>query len=159
MTIHTNISVVHLGDLPAWLAAFGTIFSFLVGFGVLRMQADDRRRAYAAKVAAWLTTEVSTDASGRRTAVLYIIVWNGADVPLYNVWLDYWVSNKRADCFGGHRVDVVPPKTTNSHTISFGEDELRREVVFDCVALEFTDAAGRYWKRDDVGRLRPIRKR
>jgi hypothetical protein len=157
--IPTGILAVYLGDLPAWLAAFGTIFSFLVGFGVLRMQADDRRTAYAAKVAAWLRTEVTADACGCPTAVLDIIVWNGADVPLYNVWLDYWVSNKREDCFGGHRVDVVPPQTTISHTIPFDEDEIRREVIFDCVALEFTDAAGRYWKRDDVGRLRPIRRR
>lgn len=143
----------------AWLdtasnvfAALGTVGAFVTGFVLLRREqareadrTEDERRAQAARVSAWVEMYRRTD--GVRELALH--VHNASDMPIYEVELP--LPAPAGEEPGSEFIGLVPPGQTIRRTAP--QEWTRSYVQPEPVEVEFTDSAGREWRRDEQGKL------
>lgn len=110
------------------------------------------RRAQAEQVSAWLALE-EKPLSDRRLAgpatrlVAYLMIRNGSEQPIYAVRC--WPLLKVAEPL---TLSVLPPG--HLHKEEAPPDMLSPvEVISSALVLDFTDAAGRRWRRTSQGRI------
>jgi hypothetical protein len=174
-------SAIALGDLPTWIQAVATVLALIAAsiaavaaWRVLeverrrddeRRQFEDERRAtdertQAERVAAWPSLVRSDPADPASPAEWSGTIRNASDLPVYQVGIEF-------EPIGGggltvYMFEVVPPGSwsLNRDRVLYpgGELQVRQEVgdlpdrTF-VIALRFTDAANRVWRRDRYGVL------
>ncbi len=126
-----------------------------------KTEAENARRAQAAKVTAWFGYSVRGDI----TSDVGAVIRNGSDLPILDVRVFFhWVSERSDGTWtsanrGGpvERVRVIPPEHQGfvemPEQIRTMTDEVNDQVYV--VSLEYTDAAGQRWVRDPHGGLVP----
>jgi hypothetical protein len=136
------------GNVPAWTGSVLTGSSLLIAANTYRLSVRDRVRQQASKIAAWVST---TSEDGRARA--HLTFANNSDMPVYLVDVQLRTSGPRPEGIYGalpsekhaESADVVPPGGLPAR-------ELEYESA-DVIEVEFTDASGLVWVRDDWGRL------
>jgi hypothetical protein len=147
-----------------WLSAMTTAGALIVTGVLLRLETADahRRRqledqAEARLVSAWVRTY-------RDDPDVDVVVRSRAAEPIYDVrasihgldltYADYANLNEADDRRMGFMADLLPPGTDEQ--VSFESLNTGSSLSID---LEFTDAAGRHWRRESAGRLCEISQR
>ena len=135
-------------------AAVGTVGAFILGFVLLRREqhrdaetAEDERRSQAARVSAWVKMYRRTD--GARELAFH--VHNASDMPIYEVELPLPGPDGRAAEADAEFIGLVPPGQTIRRPAP--KDWSRTYVQPEPVEIEFTDSAGREWRRNEQGTL------
>lgn len=155
-----------LGDVPTWLATGG---AFLAAWYAAKafgreVARDDRaerllEQSQAARVAIW-DAPIFDPGAQNPHGYEYIPAFrlrNASDLPIYDVLVySYWATFEDPDLHrpsGLWDVGLLPPLDEAKRFVA-PED---RDGVIHHYAVEFRDAAGRYWHRDIHGRLNPDR--
>lgn len=153
------------GDIPTWVSAITTLGALIAAGWVVRIELKRDDRALTARASAEQADKVAAWPGGRRAGTYFIVLRNSSDLPIYDVA----VFAARADSGGPppmaiERLDLLPPgdreipffvtKEPRFTATRVGFDE---PIVDDeqkwLVVLEFSDSAGRRWRRDNRGRL------
>jgi hypothetical protein len=179
---------IQWGDAATWvLAATSTVALWAAGFaGAVayrllevelgrdrvaaeerRAVADERRRAQAARVAAWFGSWGDDDGypagmSGPPGRLRWgAVIRNASDLPVYDVRFSYHVAvdpGRRGRTWrAGERfqsrdiIPVIPPGVERSAIPNYVREEQADGRWL--VAVSFTDADGRRWRRDVHGML------
>jgi hypothetical protein len=143
----------------AWLdtasnlfAAIGTVGAFVTGFVLLRREqyreadrTEDERRSQAARVSAWVEMYRRND--GVRELAFH--VHNASDMPIYDVELP--MPSPTGEEPDSEFIGLVPPGQTIRRAAP--REWSRSYVQPEPVEIEFTDSAGRAWRRDESGKL------
>ena len=161
-----GVMTVNWGDLPTWVGAVTTLGALIAARRLIKVElerderaAEDRRRAeedrarseQAALVATW--PGPSPGSSGRG-----IVVRNGSNLPIYGVEVTLHSHSGRPDILVVVE-DVIPP---GDRWYPFPESVFEVNELGDRVgdtrddwapAIEFEDAAGRLWGRNEDGVL------
>ncbi|MGC4891221.1 hypothetical protein [Micromonospora sp. DT227] len=134
-----------------------------------REHAEDERRSQAELISVWFGQTSGTIVSnstpatgGERRSIWAAQVLNASRLPVYDLTVYFSLMTGGGDAVRVRRVKarrVVPPleqprvvKAPNDFTENLSDATLRDEVA---VAVEFRDAAGRRWFRDNNGYLHP----
>lgn len=158
---------VDWGDIPTWLSAVTTLGALVAAAVVVRIEMRRDRRGVeraeraeqADKVAAWYDHSYAPNARGRvgdgplggdgggeRGGAGRILLRNGSDLPVYNVFLNIYseapgiLTPPLKACPPGDTHLEVPPGVVGPY----------ERMTF---RLLFTDAAGRSWMRWTDGKL------
>ena len=125
-------TTIDWGSVPDWIAAIVTGLSFAVAVAIYRTSVIDKEKEQAAGVSAWISEgdegfilNVRNASSG----VIYDVV---ALNPLLREEFDF---------------RAIPPETTETRGLP--ASPVGRTVV----PIRFRDGVGRYWRRDEQGRL------
>lgn len=139
------------GSVPDWVGAVGSAGA-LIGAVVLLGIESSRRRSerraeeedQASLVAVWL------DGADFESGTWIARVSNRSDLPIFDCFVDVWYPNElpsRAHIWG-----VRPQDALDSNLVAARSDPTSRSV-FPNVSLQFVDANGRGWRRDEFSRL------
>jgi len=151
------------GTVPDWLAAVGTLAAFAVALRLLgkelaarREQEEDRRRAQARLVNAWLGVKTRESDGEEYSAV----VKNDSDEPIYQVFttagpaVGRFASDPEA---GRGQAEVVDHDWIMLLPGDAREGPLPGPLL--SISLSFTDSQGRRWKRLPYSTLTEVTKR
>jgi hypothetical protein len=141
-------SGVDWGDAPSWVAAVGTVLTLFLGLIVLLREVGDRRRRYASRVICWIEGDAGA-----------VHIRNGSDEPVTQVMVALFsVPNHYADAaaevhddpwvWGWEWLAPGVEKAVSPEPVEWFAD-----LFPPAVRMEFTDAAGRRWLRDEQARL------
>jgi len=162
----------HWGDVPAWVAAVGTVGTFTYGFRLLARENDrahradeDTRRAQAVAISA--AVEIRTEEDGplrRRRAFSEIVMLNASLSPVYDV--NVYITRTNGVTIGVLAVPVLLPgerhkplgDVLNPPPAHILPSTLIRPVPAFPVWTDvwFHDAAGHTWRRDHRGVLHDL---
>ena len=159
-----------LGSVPDWIGSVLTGGSVFIAALAYRRSVLDRERRQASQIGAWLAF---SDESGNGHPVARVN--NSSDAPVYEVTVRFagLADLTVPELIAGSIVTLELPDSarkfihTESRSGSVGLKLLLFEVessrVEEKIVLEegsaeiqFRDAVGRWWKRDDTGRLSRI---
>ena len=132
---------LQFGTVPDWVTAISTSLAFLVASVVLYLSINERRKAQASEVAAWLEREV---------VAVKLVVANSSDLPVYEIIvIPQFLGRTYETIF----IPLMEPKEKWSvRNIPVpGTSHVSNEFLG--VEIEFNDSAGRRWKRDRNGKL------
>ena len=156
-----------VGAWGQWAGAVGTTAAFFAAVKLLKVE---RKRdaehesalimAQAQQVAAW-PSEVRSDFSDPVSPSAWgVAIANRSELPVYQAHFQL----RHIDDLDGYDFDVVPPgdwRLSGSHLYRRSEQSETRASARNLpplnftVSLEFTDAAGRRWRRSDDGLVQP----
>jgi hypothetical protein len=152
--------MVAWGNVPAFIAAVLTGLSLIIAAMTYRRTQRNSEREQASLVAGWI--EPATDPARPDSAVGFIVrIRNASKLPVYDIYIE-----KPKDSLVNlhHRVlrpqETLPSDTKVEPNTSFiaGLQGERHAILKGRPSAlpEFTfhDAAGRWWRRDEFGRLR-----
>ena len=125
-------TTIDWGSVPDWLAAIVAGLSFAVAAVVYRNSVVDKEKDQAARVSAWLS-------EGDEGHVLN--VRNASGGVIYDVVALNYSPREELD------FRTIPPETTVTRGLPAPPSG--RTVV----PIRFRDGVGRYWRRDEHGRL------
>ncbi|MGV9816343.1 hypothetical protein ACWDTQ_31070 [Streptomyces cellulosae] len=137
------------GNIPTWITALVGCAMFFYHATLFRQTSRDRVRDQAAKVTVQAIGDVAYVRNDSDLPIfeMYLVMERGPeDPPEYVAFSLPWckVVNSRAKC----AIDVLVPHEDFTAGMPPGLPDGSR-----IVALEFTDAHGRNWRRDILGRL------
>jgi hypothetical protein len=169
-------SAISYGDLPAWIVAIATVSALVAAFRaalyakrLLETEAarDARTeerdlRAQAELVSAWIQAKGQTIVAGsfaRRIGIqLSTALINSSTQPVYDVTMSFSAGQIVSDATDS--IDVLPPLTKPAERLLPKKAQTQLEAALQTpgdetprVALQFTDAAGRRWRRGADGTL------
>jgi hypothetical protein len=172
VTVHLLAAGPDWGTVPDWLAAIGTLAAFVVALRLLakeltarREQEEDRRRAQARLVNAWLTMKWR-ESDGE--AESWFVVTNASDEPVYQVKVtvvpgdsgfasDPEMARGQAETIEENWNSPLLPHESRDGCVP---DEWNWWTRKASLGLSFTDSQGRRWKRIPVtGALIEVTKR
>lgn len=161
------------GDVPTWVGSVVTSGSVLLAAVAYRRSVRDKEREQASKVAAWFGLS-SADSGGNR----FLRVANSSDAPVYELIVRVPGTPEL------HLPDLAATSSTTLELQGTpGERAIKKEAEFSVGAglnlwvislevgqtkitetviaepppeIQFRDAVGRWWKRDEKGRLSSI---
>jgi hypothetical protein len=193
-----------LADIPAWIAAIGTVGTLSTGLILFANTISDRRREYAKLVAAWTdfgkidketlrhssieglrlgnkkigpTSTFSGVAIGKierfhiteESVGFRLNLKNNGLQPVYGCVLFAFMNQRELPpgnyplLFDNLKVElgIIAPGKEVSHSLLIGapnEDEGFPEALVKALTfrLEFTDASGRRWVRNEAGQLKAL---
>jgi hypothetical protein len=124
---------VDWGSVPAWVGSVLTGVSLLIAATAYRRSVNEKTREQAGEVSAWFDSTADNGSA--------ICIRNGSGAAIYEV-----VALVRST---GEEIDLkaVPPETTVTHVV------MNSSGSRGPVPVRFRDSIGRYWRRDDEGRL------
>ncbi|WP_006247149.1 hypothetical protein [Mycolicibacterium tusciae] len=158
------------GTVGQWVGSLLTGGSLLLGFSILRINQQDKRRAQAALVTFTTTRTRDPDndfANGVRGSV-----YNGSDLPISYARVEIRSDKLQlgnaesvpdptlitiADVFSEDESIAVSPKNAASYNASFSSG-VRLQPNDLQIRLTFTDGDGREWRRDSKGQLSEVQK-
>ncbi|MBF5081393.1 hypothetical protein [Quadrisphaera sp. INWT6] len=147
MTLSSVIDWINTDRIGA-IGDGATALAFVLGFAVYLHDRLDKRRAQAEQVAAWLSLDEHGNGRARYRR-WYSHVSNGSTQPVREV---LYIAARGA--VEAQYIDVLPPGAAEVTPV--GEEiagHLEGEYAGG-ITLDFTDAAGRRWRRTSRGKLR-----
>jgi hypothetical protein len=174
MPVHLFAAGLDWGSVPDWVAALGTVAAFLVALRLLakelaarREQEEDRRRAQARLVNAWLAMKWVKSSDPDDELQGWIIVNNASDEPVYQVKLTVvrtdsgFASDPEAARGQAPTIeeDLPLPLLPQEHSERWAPAEWKLGTWHVVLGLSFTDSQGRRWKRVPDGSLTEVTKR
>ena len=151
---------IHLGDVPSWIAAFGTLFAFIVAFKQINTERDIRKRneirdelanrsRQASKIAPWITSEINNKTT--------VAIRNGSDEPVYKAIVSVGTFQGAGpnpqllnrDLNYRRFIPIVPPGTWY---VDLGFID-RGMFFHPGLEIAFSDTLGFAWVRDIFGNL------
>jgi hypothetical protein len=172
----------HWGDVPTWLMAVTTllalaaaVFAGMVAYALLSIEDErdlkgrrDQAEEQARKVAAWYDTWEAPPLFGPdapRPALEPEVVQgarisNASDLPVYHVRVSFcvpvdpWQDWREGVRYTPPKVRTVLPPGNETQELPDDVREQHQQSTAEWqVVIEFTDAAGKVWRRDAQGRL------
>ena len=169
-------SAISYGDLPTWIVALATVCALVAAFRAALYAkrlfeteaARDARteqrdlRAQAEHVSAWIQAKGQTIVAGSFTRHIGIqlstALVNSSTQPVYDLTMSFSAGHVVSDVTD--TIDVLPPLTKPAERPLPKKAQTQLEAAMQTpgdetprVALEFTDAAGRRWRRAADGTL------
>jgi len=145
---------LHMGDVPTWLAAVGTLAAFGVGLGVLNLQRkdlrerdDDSRKDQARRISVWC--ESVTPVTNDGVVGISVHYRNASEEPVYELL----VYVRSALGLSNTHVGTVPPGADTDVTMNVSERVRGEFAHVPPVLSSFRDSANRWWIRDEQGEL------
>lgn len=151
------------GTAPDWIAAVGTagalggaVWLLRVELGRRREEVEDRKRAQAQLVAAWVER---ADNHRNDESDYHVRIINRSDLPLYQAMLRFeWPQRTAGSHFG---IGVLAPGCDTSKLIRFASYPYAEHYdyqylwpsLYPKVSLGFVDASGTAWRKYDDGTL------
>jgi hypothetical protein len=130
-------------DIPAWIAAVGTVGAFGTGMVLFFLQWRDRIMDQAHAVSAWITPEGFHDDGPNHDPVRWstLRILNKSSRPIYRVTVNW---SDPDDLPSTRSYDVIPP---GDLFVKLYPDSERSYLV----SMTFCDSAGRKWERKEDG--------
>ena len=144
-----------LGTLPAWVSAILTGAALLQAVRLFRRESEDRIRRQADQVYGWKDSSPGPPAMSQ----VYVTVRNLSEQPIWNIDVGLVESGQRFR----RAAEKVGDKDLEPNGCSRWEwkiKEAQERRLDRQVAVDFTDASGRRWRRtgSSLERVRPRRR-
>ena len=151
------INKINWGDIPTWLAAIGTISTFIIYYFLLRVEISKRdeerelQKQYTQRrISAWVDNNI-------------VFIKNGGIEPVYHAVVHVGPMGTKFEVDSGKHIEIVLGNIGPGQQIEepVMERFLKGEIfpIIPEVAIEFTDCEGKYWRRESNGNLSQVKHR
>lgn len=141
---------IQWGNVAEWVGSIGTVSALVLGLLLLWREVRDNRMRHASRVVAWIDDDAEV-----------ACVRNGGEEPVTYVMLALFTAGHYAEPTSGQ--GETTPHVTSRQWLAPGEEfrlapndpNWHARLFPPKIRLEFTDASGRRWLRDEKGQLSP----
>ena len=139
------VSEIAWGSVPEWAGSLLTGSSLLIAALAYRRSVRDKETDQASKTVAWISMAAETTGSeDEKHLKTHVFVRNSSKLPIRQATA--WISFPDGKTLGREHWDTILPEMT----VRRPNNEYDWD---DQPALQFLDAAGRWWHRDEKGHL------